>query len=231
MTRRCAFSPAWGSAWCSVLGRREEEGFLYRVDMRLRPHGETGPLVPTIDSLENYYESWGEAWERQALIKARPICGDEALGRRFQAFAAKFTFARQMDDSSLEEIKRVKHRAEREYARSPERIHIKQGPGGIRDIEFYVQYLQLIAGSRHPEVRVPSTLSAIRALASAKALLEGEESQLSLAYVFLRTVEHRLQLRSLTPQALLPDEPRMKSSSWPAASDFPQPDFCRMRHF
>jgi glutamate-ammonia-ligase adenylyltransferase len=163
-----------GERLVQVLGRREEEGFLYRVDMRLRPHGETGTLVPTIDSLENYYESWGEAWERQALIKARPICGDETLGCRFQAFAAKFTFARQMDDSSLEEIKRVKHRTEREYGRSPERIHIKQGPGGIRDIEFYVQYLQLIAGSRHPEVRVPSTLSAIRGLASAKSLLEGE---------------------------------------------------------
>jgi glutamate-ammonia-ligase adenylyltransferase len=195
-----------GERLVQMLGRPEEEGFLYRVDMRLRPLGETGTLVPTIDSLENYYESWGEAWERQALIKARPICGDEALGCRFQAFAAKFTFARQMDDSSLEEIKRVKHRAEKEYARSPERIHIKQGPGGIRDIEFYVQYLQLIAGSRHPEVRVQSTLSAIRALASAKALLEGEESQLALAYVFLRIIEHRLQLRSLTPQALLPDE-------------------------
>ena len=201
------FFTSLGERLVHGLGSREEGGFLYRVDMRLRPHGATGPLVPTIDSLENYYESWGEAWERQALIKARPICGDEALGRRFQAFAAKFTFARQMDDTSLEEIKRVKHRAEREHVRPPDQIHIKQGPGGIRDIEFYVQYLQLIAGSQHRGICVSSTLPAIRALASVKALLEGEESQLSLAYVFLRTVEHRLQLRSLTPQAQLPESP------------------------
>lgn len=196
-----------GERLVHVLGHPEPEGVLYRVDMRLRPHGGTGPLVPTIDSLENYYESWGEAWERQALIKARPVCGDNELNRRFQRFAAKFVFARQMDDSSLEEIKQVKHRSEREYALAGERIHIKQGPGGIRDIEFYVQYLQLIAGSRHPEARVPATLDALRALGAVKALLEGEESQLALAYIFFRIVEHRLQLRMLTPQAVIPDNP------------------------
>ncbi len=193
-----------GERLVQILGQAGREGFLYRVDMRLRPHGDSGPLVPTIDSLENYYESWGEAWERQALIKARAICGDEDLGRRFGSFAVHFTFARQMDDSSLEEIKRVKHRSEKEYARQSSLVNIKQGPGGIRDIEFYVQYLQLIAGSRHPEVRASATLSAIRALAAAKALLAGEETQLALAYVFLRTVEHRLQLRALTPQVLIP---------------------------
>jgi hypothetical protein len=81
--------------------------------MRLRPYGSDGPLVPTIDGLENYYESWAEAWERQALIKARPVCGDPDLCGRFERFAARFTFARQMDDSALEEIKRVKHRSKK----------------------------------------------------------------------------------------------------------------------
>jgi len=194
-----------GERLVRLLGQPGLEGFLYRVDMRLRPHGGTGPLVPTIDSLGNYYESWGESWERQALIKARPVCGDQELARRFEQFAGKFVFARQMDDSSLEEIKQVKHRSEREYARPGDRIHVKQGPGGIRDIEFYVQYLQLIAGSRNPAVRAPATLEALRHLGQAKALLEGEEVQLALAYVFLRIVEHRLQLRMLTPQALIPD--------------------------
>ncbi len=194
-----------GERLVRALGHPGPGGFLYRVDMRLRPYGSDGPLVPTIDSLENYYESWGEAWERQALIKARPVCGDPELCGRFERFAAKFTFARQMDDSSLEEIKRIKHRSEREYSCLPGQIHVKQGPGGIRDIEFYVQYLQLIAGSRCPEVRAPGTLEAIHRLGDARALLEGEESPLSLGYVFLRTVEHRLQLRTLTPQALIPD--------------------------
>jgi glutamate-ammonia-ligase adenylyltransferase len=196
-----------GERLVQMLGQPGPDGLLYRTDMRLRPHGNTGSLVPTIDSLENYYESWGEAWERQALIKARPIAGDEHLRDRFRRFAERFVFARQMDDSSLEEIKQVKHRSEKEYACAGDRFHIKQGAGGIRDIEFYVQYLQLIAGNRRPEVRSASTLAAIRALAGAKSLLEGENSQLSLAYVFMRTIEHRLQLRTLTPRVLIPENP------------------------
>lgn len=186
------------------LSRFGPEGSLYRVDMRLRPYGETGDLVPTLSGLVSYYESWGEAWEKQALIKARFVAGDDSLGRRFGDFAARFTFARQMDDHGLEEIKRVKHRSEREYAQQGDRFHIKQGAGGIRDIEFYVQYLQLIAGTEAPAARAADTPGALEGLAQAKVLLEGELTRLSLAYVFLRTVEHRLQLRTLTPQANLP---------------------------
>jgi glutamate-ammonia-ligase adenylyltransferase len=192
-----------GERLVQALSRLGPEGFLYRVDMRLRPHGETGPLVPTLNSLVNYYESWGEAWERQALIKARFVAGAEDLGGRLQDFLTSFTFARQMDDSALEELKRTKHRSEKEYAERG-RTHLKQGPGGIRDIEFYVQFQQLACGWARPEVRIGSTLQAIEALGRARVLLEGEESLLSLAYRFLRIVEHRLQLRALTPQAVLP---------------------------
>jgi [glutamine synthetase] adenylyltransferase / [glutamine synthetase]-adenylyl-L-tyrosine phosphorylase len=186
------------------LSRFGSEGFLYRVDMRLRPLGATGPLVPTLTSLLNYYESWGEAWERQALIKLRPIAGDRSLGARLFDFARRFTFARQMDEAALEEIKQVKYRSEREYALNGGKFHVKQGPGGIRDIEFYVQYLQLVAGPDWPEARASATLDALQGLDSAKMLLEGELSRLSLGYLFLRTVEHRLQLRSLTPQSIVP---------------------------
>ena len=175
--------PGWGSGWSLSCLSPGPDGPLYRVDMRLRPHGKTGPLVPSVSNLINYYESWGEAWERQALIKARFVAGDRDLGRRFSDFVERYTFARQMDDSSLEEIKRVKHRAEKEHGLKAD---VKQGAGGIRDIEFYVQYLQLIAGHEHPEVRARSTLEAIARLAEARLLLEGEESQLSLAYRFLR---------------------------------------------
>jgi glutamate-ammonia-ligase adenylyltransferase len=194
-----------GERLVQELSKVRPEGFLYRVDMRLRPHGAAGPLVPTIDSIINYYESWGETWERQALIKARFIAGAEPIGRRFQEFAAAFTFSRQLDESALEDIKRIKHRAEREYAIEP-RIHLKQGPGGIRDIEFYVQFSQLTIGWKFPEVRTGNTLSAIAALARMKVLLDGEERALSMAYAFLRIVEHRLQLRALTPQAVLPED-------------------------
>jgi [glutamine synthetase] adenylyltransferase / [glutamine synthetase]-adenylyl-L-tyrosine phosphorylase len=218
-----------GERLIRALSRVGPEGFLYRVDMRLRPHGSTGPLVPTIDSIVNYYESWGEPWERQALIKARHIAGSEEIGKRFRSFVRSFTFSRQMDESALEDIKRVKHRSEKEYAIEP-RIHVKQGPGGIRDIEFYVQFSQLTIGWRYPDVRLSDTLGAIEALANAKVLLEGEESILSIAYVFLRTVEHRLQLRSLTPQSVIPDPPEevdllarslgFKSSAGSAADTF-----------
>jgi glutamate-ammonia-ligase adenylyltransferase len=193
-----------GERLVRALSRIGPESFLYRVDMRLRPHGATGPLVPTIDSLVSYYESWGEPWERQALIKARFIAGTPGVGKRFQDFVASFTFSRQLEESALEDIKRIKHRAEKEFSVEP-KIHLKQGPGGIRDIEFYIQFSQLTIGWKYPEVREANTLKAIEALARMKVLLEGEESALSLAYVFLRTVEHRLQLRALTPQAVLPD--------------------------
>ncbi len=200
--------------FCTKLGERVvqalshagPDGFLFRVDMRLRPHGETGPLVPTVDSMINYYESWGEAWERQALIKARHVAGDRASGRRFIDFVRSYAFARQMDDWALEELKRVKHRSEKEHAAGT-RVNLKQGPGGIRDIEFYTQYHQLIAGSRFPAARSGSTLKALLGLAEARVLLEGEETQLALAYLLLRTVEHRLQLKSLTPQSVVPVVP------------------------
>lgn len=193
-----------GERLIQSLSRSGPDGFLYRVDMRLRPHGETGPLVPTLPSLAGYYESWSEAWERQALIKARPVAGDADLSNRFRDFAGRFTFARQMEDSSLEEIKRVRHRAEKEHAGDVGRIDLKQGSGGIRDIEFYTQYLQLIGGWKHKRARSGTTIEAIRELADARLLLDGEESALLLAYVLFRIVEHRLQLRALTAQSVLP---------------------------
>ncbi len=193
-----------GERLVRVLSKIGPEGFLYRVDMRLRPHGTAGPLVPTIDSLINYYESWGEPWERQALIKARSIAGSNEIQKRFSDFAAAFTFSRQMDEAALEDIKRVKHLAEKEHSVEP-KIHLKQGSGGIRDIEFYVQFSQLTIGWKHPQVGAGNTLKAIKALDRMKVLLEGEEDTLSSAYIFLRTVEHRLQLHALTPHSILPD--------------------------
>jgi len=192
-----------GERLVSLLSQPGADGPLYRVDMRLRPYGKTGPLVPSVSNLISYYESWGEAWERQALIKARFVAGDHDLGRRFSDFVEKYTYARQMDDSSLEEIKRVKHRTEKEYGLKAD---VKHGAGGVRDIEFYAQYLQLIAGHKHAAVRVRSTLEAIARLGEARLLLEREESQLSLAYRFLRIVEHRLQLRGLTFRSIVPED-------------------------
>ncbi len=197
-----------GERLARALSQPSPDGSLYRVDMRLRPYGDSGPLVPTLDSLLTYFESWGEAWERQALLKARFVAGDPVIGESFEEFRGRFVFSRQMDDASLEEIKRVKFRSEKEYARFGNRIHIKHGPGGIRDIEFYVQFHQLVAGPRHPQTRSRSTLDALANLHQARSLLEGEWIQLSLAYRFLRILEHRLQLRTLTPQAVLPDSAR-----------------------
>jgi glutamate-ammonia-ligase adenylyltransferase len=202
--RELDFFSKLGERLVRALSKIGPEGFLYRVDMRLRPHGSTGPLVPTIESLISYYESWGEPWERQALIKARFIAGTGEIGGRFRSFLGSFTFSRQLDEASLEEIKRVKHRSEKEYGAGPG-INLKQGPGGIRDIEFYAQFSQLTIGWKYPEVRTGNTLEAISALARMRVLLEGEEHKLSRAYIFLRIVEHRLQVRALAAQSVLPD--------------------------
>lgn len=202
--REVHFFSKLGERLVRALSRAGQEGFLFRVDMRLRPHGSNGPLVPTMDSLVNYYESWGMPWERQALIKARYIAGCEEIGQRFRDFVRDFAFSRQLMESALEDVKRVKHRSEKEYA-IDSGIHLKQGPGGIRDIEFYVQFSQLTIGWKFPEVRLSNTLEAIEALARMKVFFEGEENILTLAYLFLRIAEHRLQLRSLAPQAIVPE--------------------------
>ena len=168
----------------------------WRVDLDLRPEGRAGPLVRTLDSYAAYWDRWAESWEFQALLKSRRVAGDEALGARFVDQAADRVWGRPLGADELRQVRNLKGRAEREVARRGlAGRELKTGKGGIRDIEFAVQLLQLVHGRTDESLRSPSTLPALRALAGGGYVDPADASSLEAAYRFLRAVEHRLQLQ------------------------------------
>jgi [glutamine synthetase] adenylyltransferase / [glutamine synthetase]-adenylyl-L-tyrosine phosphorylase len=178
-----------------LLSEKTGEGFLYRVDLNLRPEGRSGTLANSLPALERYYETFGEEWERQALIKATPIAGDERLGKEFKKLIQPFVWRKSIDYQTLEKIKEMKRKVHDSVKRSRSKgFHVKLDEGGIRDIEYFVQTLQLLYGGGHLLLRSPSTLSALDQLARLELIGSGEASQLKDAYLFLRRLEHRLQL-------------------------------------
>ncbi len=188
LTRLC-------EAVVDALSRPMRRGIVFRVDLRLRPEGRFGPIVRTLSSARMYYENWAEPWERQALLKARPAVGDLQLGQAFMQMIAPFVYRRQMSAEEWGAILEQKRRSEVHCrARAEWETDIKNGWGGIRDIEFGVQGLQLLYGGRLPRLRSPNTLDALRRLRQARLITPEEETSLADAYCFLRTVEHRLQM-------------------------------------
>ncbi|MFH0872330.1 MAG: bifunctional [glutamate--ammonia ligase]-adenylyl-L-tyrosine phosphorylase/[glutamate--ammonia-ligase] adenylyltransferase [bacterium] len=172
-----------------------EEGHCFRVDLRLRPRGRSGDLALSLRGYEIYYETQGQTWERQALLKARPVAGDEALGKEFLQVLTPFIFRQHLDYQAISEIKAMKERINLSIALDPgSERDVKLGPGGIREIEFIVQAFQLIHGGQRPWIREPNTLRALHRLAGERFLPTEEYSGLVKAYTFLRRVEHRLQL-------------------------------------
>jgi glutamate-ammonia-ligase adenylyltransferase len=171
------------------------EGFIFRVDMRLRPHGHTGPLALPLEQTLEYYTDYGRAWERQAMLKARPCAGDFALGESLLEKLRSFVFPRYFDDATLEDVRDTKRQMEQIISsKGLTELEVKLGRGGIRDIEFTVQMLQLLNGGRIPDLRVRNTLEAIRLLGQFNCLRPFEADTLARNYVFLRQVEHRLQI-------------------------------------
>jgi glutamate-ammonia-ligase adenylyltransferase len=170
-------------------------GSLFRVDLRLRPEGSAGPLARSLESMENYYAGFGETWERLALIKARGIAGSRELAYEFLRQHQSFIYPRSTTPDLLDEIASIKHRIERDIV-GTEKLErdVKLGRGGIRDIEFIVQTLQLIHGARHPFLQEPSMLKALRGLRELDLLPSYEVLTLDKTYRFLRRVEHRLQI-------------------------------------
>jgi len=192
-----------------AIGQRTAEGRVFRVDARLRPGGETGPLVRSLDGYVNYYEAWGSPWESQALLKARFVAGDADLGRRFEALSREVAYGRQLDLAAITSIRENKRRLEaRALQEGPANTQVKQGYGGLRDIEFTVQLLQLVHGLTDETVRVANTLEALEALFAGGYLTAGEKDLLTEAYVFLRRVEHQLQIQGEVPRPTLPEDPR-----------------------
>jgi glutamate-ammonia-ligase adenylyltransferase len=167
----------------------------FRVDADLRPEGRNGPLVRTLDAYRAYWERWAQTWEFQALLKSRPAAGDPALGARFASLAADAVWQRPFGADELREVRAMKARAEGEVRRKGlDDRELKRGPGGIRDIEFAVQLLQLVHGRADASLRSPNTLSALATLGAAGYVGDDDAAALADAYRFLRGVEHRLQL-------------------------------------
>lgn len=179
-----------------IVGEFAERGnTLFRIDLRLRPEGSSGPLVRGLASTENYYAGYGETWERMALIKARGIAGDQELLYEFEHRLQPFIFPKAVSDELLTEIAALKERIERDLLGS-EDLHrnVKLGFGGIREIEFTVQTLQVLHGARHAFLQERNTLEALSALAELEIMPRKEVNALRSAYIFLRAVEHRLQI-------------------------------------
>ncbi|HVA73799.1 MAG TPA: bifunctional [glutamine synthetase] adenylyltransferase/[glutamine synthetase]-adenylyl-L-tyrosine phosphorylase [Acidimicrobiales bacterium] len=177
----------------------------WRIDLDLRPEGRVGPLVRTLDSYAAYWDRWAQTWEFQALIKARAVAGNGALGERFIEEASSRIWARPFGAADLSDVRNLKERAEAAVVRRGlEDRELKRGRGGIRDIEFAVQLLQLVHGRSDRSLRSPSTLPALRALADGGYVGRDDAAALQEAYIFLRAVEHRLQLHEDQQTHVLP---------------------------
>ena len=184
----------------------DAEGGLFRVDLRLRPEGSTGPLARSLESMENYYAGFGETWERMALIKARGIAGSRELAYEFLRQHQPFIYPRSPTPDFLDEIAGIKRRIEHDVAEDLDR-DVKLGRGGIREIEFVVQTLQFIHGGRHAFLQETNTLNALQALARLELIPRGEVLDLDRAYRFLRRVEHRLQIEAEQQTHTVPHDP------------------------
>ena len=191
----------------------------FRVDANLRPQGRDGPLVRTVASYEAYWSRWAEPWEFQALVKARAVAGDPELGAQFDASARHHLWERVFTADDLRSLRHMKARVEAELARKglTDR-EVKRGRGGLRDIEFAVQLLQLVHGRLDPDLHSPTTLTALAELA-ASGYVDGDDAgRLADAYRFLRRVEHVLQLHDGAQVYAMPVDERDRAPASPAPS-------------
>jgi glutamate-ammonia-ligase adenylyltransferase len=189
------FFARMGSDIVRLLADHTALGIAYRVDMRLRPDGEQGVLARSLDATLGYYVTRGRTWERQALIKCRAVAGDIGLGATFLEAIKPFVYRRYLGAAEIAEIKALKRRIEqRTVSAGTALIEVKTGHGGIRDVEFVVQFLQLLHGGEYPEVRHVTTLQAIARLEQVGCLSAEERHIMDDTYRFLRQVEHRLQI-------------------------------------
>jgi glutamate-ammonia-ligase adenylyltransferase len=190
-----------------LLSAHTDRGQAYRVDLRLRPEGHRGPLARSLASTLSYYDTLGRTWERQALIKIRPVAGNKDLGERFLRAIEPFIYRKYLSFSEINEIKALKRRIEHQTGREGiSDSEVKTGHGGIRDIEFAIQFLQLLNGGDLPEVRQRNTLLAMQALERVGCLTDQEYHILDDAYRYLRKTEHRLQLLFDLQTHRLPDK-------------------------
>ncbi|MBA3998710.1 MAG: bifunctional [glutamate--ammonia ligase]-adenylyl-L-tyrosine phosphorylase/[glutamate--ammonia-ligase] adenylyltransferase [Candidatus Accumulibacter sp.] len=217
-----------GKRLIAALGEVTGDGQVFRVDMRLRPNGDSGPLACSLDSLENYFIAQGREWERYAWIKARTM--DEGANLQpewvsaMQAIARPFVFRKYLDFGAINAMRDLHAQIRREVARKDMADHIKLGPGGIREIEFIAQVFQLIRGGRDSALQTRPTLQVLALLAQRRLLPADSERELREAYEFLRRLEHRLQYVNDAQTHMLPTDPEERAqiaasmgfADWPA---------------
>ncbi len=215
------FFTRMGQRLIKVLDQPTQDGFVYRVDMRLRPFGDSGPLVLSFAALEDYYQEQGRDWERYAMVKAR-IMGDTD-GRyvdELRAMLRPFVFRRYIDFSVIQSLRNMKGMIAREVRRRGLKDNIKLGAGGIREIEFIVQVFQLIRGGREPSLQSRSLLPTLSAIAALHLLPENDAEQLRQAYLFLRRLENLLQsINDEQTQTLPGDELNRARLAWGMNAD------------
>lgn len=179
----------------SLINEITDEGNVFRVDLDLRPEGRSGEIVNSLSSIETYYEAWGRTWERSAMIKARPVAGDMELGRAFLEMIEPFVYRKYLDFRAIEELKGMKERLDIELLkRKPGTIDVKLGIGGIREIEFFCQALLLIHGGKVAGIREKNTLLTLVKLVENSLLNPKDAAILRDGYLFLRRLEHRIQI-------------------------------------
>jgi glutamate-ammonia-ligase adenylyltransferase len=196
-------------AMARLLQQRNGDGYVFRVDLRLRPDPASTQVAISTQSALHYYEREGRTWERAAMIKARPCAGDARAGEALVSDIAPFVWRKHLDFAALADVHDMKRQMQTFRGQSEisvEGHNVKIGRGGIREIEFFAQTQQLIAGGRHPELRVRPTLEALNVLASSHWITLEARDQLTAAYEFLRRVEHRLQMVADEQTHTLPDD-------------------------
>jgi [glutamine synthetase] adenylyltransferase / [glutamine synthetase]-adenylyl-L-tyrosine phosphorylase len=189
-----------------VCSEQTGEGTIWPVDASLRPEGKAGPLTRTLASHESYYERWAKPWEFQALLKARPVAGDLALGDDFVAMVQPMVWTAVQRDGFVPETQAMRRRVIEHIPAKEVDRQVKLGPGGLRDVEFAVQLLQMVHGYADDRIRQPTTLSALAQLARLGYVGREDGESLHEAYSFLRTLEHRLQLHRLRRTHVVPED-------------------------
>jgi len=190
-----------------VCARSTPEGSIFPVDPNLRPEGRAGPLVRTLASHLAYYERWAKTWEFQALLKARPVAGDMTLGQAYADTLGPLVWQAARREHFVEDVQAMRRRVEQSLPARQAGRELKLGPGGLRDIEFAVQLLQLVHGRTDEALRSPATLPALAALAAGGYVGRADADELGAAYRFLRRTEHLLQLNRLSRTHTLPEDP------------------------
>jgi glutamate-ammonia-ligase adenylyltransferase len=199
-----------GQRLIELLQKRDENGFAFRVDLRLRPSPEVTPIALPVDAAISYYESSALPWERAAFIRARHVAGDAAVGRYFLDAIHPFVWRRSLDFGAIGEIQAITRRIRDHFAQGQAfgpGFELKRGRGGIREVEFFAQIHQLIHGGREPGLRAPATLDALSALAAAGRIPAETAGRLARAYRLFRTIEHRLQMVDDRQTHILPADP------------------------